>query len=322
MNDNNACPIWGTPSNPDEFYRGDGLNVDSPRTGGKYFVDGRAATRVGDLDDREKALLTTWMIGQRRSGVERPKLYDFDMESIIQRPDLSIHARADELMKYIHAKTSHPGHVYKIREFGSNDKMELFAYTESVNNEDLLYLINHLVEKSWLEEKPRTLGSIPVILTVDGYDHLAELENEVTDKSRSQAFVAMWFDETLDAAWEDGIKPAIEDSGYKAVRIDEVGHLNKIDEQIITEIRRSRFIVADFTQDRGGARGGVYYEAGFAQGLDIPVIFTCRKDSIDKVHFNTRQYPHLLWKSPEELRERLTKHIAMVIGEVPLKSEQ
>lgn len=40
-------------------------------------------------------------------------------------------------------------------------------------------------------------------------------------------------------------------------------HSNKIDDEIIGEIRRSAFIVADFT----GHRGGVYFEAGFAMGL-------------------------------------------------------
>ena len=65
----------------------------------------------------------------------------------------------------------------------------------------------------------------------------------------------------------------IEDAGYEAVRIDEKEHTNKIDDEIIAEIRRSRFVVADFTQGKDGARGGVYYEAGFAHGLGIEVIF-------------------------------------------------
>ena len=34
----------------------------------------------------------------------------------------------------------------------------------------------------------------------------------------------------------------------------------------------------------------VYYEAGFAQGLNIEVIFTCRKDILEHMDFDTRQY--------------------------------
>ena len=120
-------------------------------------------------------------------------------------------------------------------------------------------------------------------------------------------------------AFEKGIHPAIKDAGYNSFRIDEKEHLNKIDDQIIAEIRRSRFIVADFTHGKGGPRGGVYYEAGFAHGLNIPVIFTCRKDGLDNIHFDTRQYPHIVWETPEQLRDMLANRIGAVIVDGPLK---
>ena len=58
----------------------------------------------------------------------------------------------------------------------------------------------------------------------------------------------MWFDESMDQAFEVGIEPAIEEAGYKPLRIDRKEHVNKIDDEIIAELRRSRFVVADFTQ--------------------------------------------------------------------------
>ena len=61
-------------------------------------------------------------------------------------------------------------------------------------------------------------------------------------------------------------------------------------------------------------RGGVYYEAGFAQGLNIPVIWTCREDRMDRVHFDTRQYSHILWTGPQDLRQKLRNKIGAVIG--------
>ena len=97
--------------------------------------------------------------------------------------------------------------------------------------------------------------------------------------------------------FENGIKPGIEDAGYEARRIDWIEHINKIDDEIIAEIKRSRFVVADFTHGKSGARGGVYYEAGFAHGLNIPVIFTCQKDVLEDIHFDTRQYNHIAWES-------------------------
>jgi nucleoside 2-deoxyribosyltransferase len=137
--------------------------------------------------------------------------------------------------------------------------------------------------------------------------------------STSQAFVAMWFNDATHAAYTDGIEPAIRDSGYRAVRIDKKEHYNKIDDEIIAEIRRSKFLVADFTCEKEKVRGGVYFEAGFAMGLGIPVIWTVAKESLDDVHFDTRQYNHIVWDTPETLRNLLQARIGAVIGDGPLK---
>lgn len=146
---------------------------------------------------------------------------------------------------------------------------------------------------------------------------MAELEAAYTPSTR--AFIAMWFDDSMNEAWDQGIGPAVRDAGYEPVRTDRKEHVNKIDDEIVAEIRRSRFVVADFTHGDSGARGGVYYEAGFAQGLGIPVIFCCRKDKLEEVHFDTRQYNHIVWETPGELRGRLAKRIAAVLGDGPIQ---
>ena len=85
----------------------------------------------------------------------------------------------------------------------------------------------------------------------------------------------MWFDRETDDAWEEGLRPAIEDdAGFKAYRVDkDQENENRIDAAIETEIQDSRFLVADVT----GGRQGVYFEAGFALGLGRQVIWTVRK---------------------------------------------
>ena len=122
-----------------------------------------------------------------------------------------------------------------------------------------------------------------------GYSHLQTVPLSLSN----QAFVAMWFNDEVKEAYEKSIEPAIRDAGYDPVRIDRIEHNNKIDDEIIAEIRKSKFVIADFTSGfEGGtliARGGVYYEAGFAHGLGIPVIWTCHEDCIEHVHFDTRQ---------------------------------
>lgn len=154
---------------------------------------------------------------------------------------------------------------------------------------------------------PMAMGSPPT-LTVAGWQRADELRQLQPDSR--QAFVAMWFDAELDAPWEAGFKPGIEDSRYfAALRIDRLSHNGKIDDRIVAEIRRSGLVVADFT----GNRGGVYFEAGLAQGLGIPVIWTCRQDGIDALHFDTRQFNHILWEHPSDLRAKLNDRIVATV---------
>jgi hypothetical protein len=72
------------------------------------------------------------------------------------------------------------------------------------------------------------------------------------------------------------IEAAVTRAGYRPMRIDGHEYIGGIMDEIIARIRESRFVVADLTHNRGG----VYYEAGFAFGLGIPVIPTCRNDHL------------------------------------------
>ena len=102
----------------------------------------------------------------------------------------------------------------------------------------------------------------------------------------------------------NGIAPAITESGYLPMRIDKKDHINKVDDEIIAEIRQSRFVVADFTSEPDKPRGDVYFEAGFAMGLNIPVFWTCRHDLVDQLHFDTRQFNHIAWDTSADLSSR------------------
>ena len=72
-------------------------------------------------------------------------------------------------------------------------------------------------------------------------------------------------------------------------------------------------------QKIGVVRGSAYFEAGFAVGLGIPVIWTCRKDAIDHLHFDTRQFNHIKWEKPADLMIQLADRLEAAIGEGPLK---
>ncbi len=151
-----------------------------------------------------------------------------------------------------------------------------------------------------------------VALTLKAWERLAELGGESRPRS-TKVFVAMWFDRTMNAVYDQGFHRALYALGYDPIRVDREQYLGKVDDFIIAGIRESALLVADFT----GHRGGVYYEAGFAHGLGLPVVFTCREDQIREAHFDTRQYNHITWTTPADLAEKLRARIEATIPNRP-----
>ena len=271
------------------------------------------------LDDKERSLLTTVLVDWRNQRGEDvvPEVTNELIERARRAPSLGVDERAERLLRFIGKQSKSIGDVVELNSNPEStaDTDELaMAWSESTTLEENKFLADYLTEQHWI----RVVQDAHYSVTVDGYRRLAELR---TSPDVRQAFVAMWFDEEMDGVYERGVEPAIRNTGYKPLRIDRKANVVKIDDEIIAEIRRSRFLVADFTHGEDGARGGVYFEAGFAFGLGIPLIYMCRADAIGKIHFDTRQYYHITWKDPNDLRDKLEKRILALIGEGPdLKS--
>jgi len=164
-----------------------------------------------------------------------------------------------------------------------------------------------LLKQAGLIEFNRGSGApFRVVLTLEGHERAYELEKGVTGRQSKTVFVAMSFDPSLNEVYENAIKPAIAACGYDALRVDREEHSDKICDKIEAEIRRSRFVVADFTHNKPG----VYYEAGLARGLGLHVIWSVKDgDDLKNLHFDTRQYNHIAWKTSEDLKEHLETRI-------------
>lgn len=163
----------------------------------------------------------------------------------------------------------------------------------------------HLADRGFVEAHPLGGGTR---LTVQGWARVDEIGKEHT--SLTQGFVAMAAHESLETAYNDAIAPAIAAAGYDPYLVTGVRHVERIDALIMRELNRSRFVVADVTRQRPN----VYFEAGYAIGRGTQVIWTCREDDVDNLHFDTRQFRHLLWDDLEEFREELENVIRVVVG--------
>ena len=279
------------------------------------------------MDDTHKARLNTVLIDQHKRGVEWPEVTPKLIQEAKDTAPLSVDKRAYRLLQFLSDLTSVVGdsvtlgtQAVEADSYGQRAISEgptfwrALARSESTQAGEVQFLLDYLLGKGYIEGQRAGFGLGYFTVTVDGYSHVAQHQ---INADSSQAFIAMWFDESMIEAYERGIEPAVVEAGYAPLRIDQKEHINKIDDEIIAEIRRSRFLVADFTHGRDGERGGVYYEAGFAHGLRLPVIFSCREDSLDKLHFDTSHYSHIVWTDPVDLQEKLKNRILAVLGEGP-----
>ncbi len=313
MSATESCRIWGS-SYPASVHINQYPSyaiVDSARTDGRYKFAGEAKLYINDLDDRAKARLTTWLVDQRTRGDELPEVTGAVIDHMTARPSLEVYERADRLLRFVAESIDTLGDHKTV---SPKDCDAACAWSESIEWKEVHYLLRYLKAKGWVDAGTFQDNMFKGCPTIDGYNRIGERRINVDS---SQAFIAMWFDPSINEVLEHGVEPAIREAGYKPLRIDKKEHINKIDDEIIAEIRRSRFLVADFTHGKDGARGGVYYEAGFALGLGIPVFYTCRNDQKNKLHMDTRQFNHLLWETYDELHVSLKNRILRVIGEGP-----
>ena len=167
-------------------------------------------------------------------------------------PPLSVSDRANRALKFIGEQTKVLGQKVDL----SNLYDRMLPLTKSQRREEVTFLKDYLLQRGWIQV-PRAELYHSVVISMEGYSHLDELAHP--GAASSQAFVAMWFDPSMNEAYENGLAAGVENAGYQPFRVDFSQYNDKIDDKIIAEIRRSRFLVADFTCGSTGVRGGVYF---------------------------------------------------------------
>lgn len=174
----------------------------------------------------------------------------------------------------------------------------------------------------------------PVLeLTLKGIRHALELDKS---SDNPHAFLAMWFSDSTEK-YRDAAQKAAEQAGYLLRPVDEVAHNGFIMDKILNLINESRFVVADLTtqpedvsgpKPAGGIRGGVYYEAGYANGQQKQVILTCKNEQAarDRIHFDLQQVNTIFWEERDgelmaggqSLVDVLRERIVFTVGKGPL----
>lgn len=217
-----------------------------------------------------------------------------------------------DLIKSIIKSSDRPSHIDQLNNLLTwivNRQEKYGAFIEDFSDDaiaavgvqdkaDLIFILEHAIDNGLVEGSVRLQAGgahliSPFRLSFKGWSAFDEIRNKAAE--RKLAFMAMKFgDSDVDNIYHNHFKPAVEKTGFVLKRLDERQPAGSIDDQLRLEIRQARFLIADLTHGNNGA----YWEAGFAEGLGKPVIYTCRRDIFDNgqgTHFDTNHHLTVTW---------------------------
>jgi nucleoside 2-deoxyribosyltransferase len=300
------CPVCGLANDGVEVSDyGERASLNCPRCG-TFEITGTASSVIKSR--RLSPLFSAWLRARSAAG-ERPVISSTSIDQIAASlPKYRVSEKQLLLLRGIEQQTSYPGKpALVVTQYDYP-----LAWAES--EEEFRYLLQSLEDRKLIQRvgNPGPLRenfSYRFVVTPEGWEHLDERASDSVVSN--QVFVAMSFSDPLKPAFSEGIAVGLRENGWDPFRIDSTPHADRIDTRIMSEIKRSRFMVADVTEQRPG----VYFEAGYALGIGQKVIWSVREDEMDKVHFDTRQYNHIIWKQPADLAEKVRHFVRAIVGE-------
>lgn len=318
--DSKTCPVCGLelhqpplprPPTQPEKPSGDFAYYDCLRCG-RYGLTRHAAKNIGRWP--EEGVLNPTIFGhalrRMQEASEWPLVDAATAERIIATGRLpTAQEQADNLIRWLGRHLIGPGDDADIGDYGHG------AIIGSYSSEAFEFIVNGLLEAGLLKGVGDPNAGRPrVTLTFPGWAKYEELLRGAV--SGRNAFMAMPYDnEMLGRIVREHFRQAVAQTGFGLKRLDDDQPAGLIDDRLRVEIQGARFLVADLTHGNPGA----YWEAGYAEGLGKPVIYTC-EESVFKgkpTHFDTNHHLHVLWKAEDmaPAMERLKATIRATIPE-------
>lgn len=303
-----TCPLCGNSQaivGADSSGR-DAILVNCPRCG-KYGITGSLQAMLPNLLAKpDAAPKLSHVVRKAHEAGQALVLDSATGEAILQNPLPRPREQADLLIKWLAANSPGPGEAVELHS-------DLHGpIVGSKSNAGFGLLVNHLKSSGLVDGMHDTFLSgesiSHIALTFSGWDYYENLR--LGGKTYRKAFMAMKFgDSILDALLDQVLKPAAKRAGFDLYKLDDRPRAGLIDDRMRVEIRASDFVVADLTHDNLGA----YWEAGFAEGLGKPVIYTCERTKFDltRTHFDTNHHLTIVWdaSTPESAGVLLTETI-------------
>lgn len=254
-------------------------------------------------EDLHKAALLSHAIRKRHKKGEWVFLFTETIGQILKNTQLPTPAeQADNLILWLGDNSIDPGRTQSI------SPQTHQAIMGAISLKNVNYIVGSLIEQKLVEgEHQRDRQPSNIFLSFLGWKRYGELKRSISDSRKS--FMAMQYgNPELDEIVKKYFRPAVKQTGFDLVLMNdpERQEAGLMDNRMRVEIRTSRFLIADLTDGNQGA----YWEAGFAEGLGKPVIYTCSEEIFakKKTHFDTEHHFTIRWdlndpsKATEELK--------------------
>lgn len=309
------CRVCRHPQEKADVRVGHGLNVECARCG-TYRISDTCIAILGEENNPDRLLNTDeklasvghW-IQSRQDAKEPPHLMSEIVTKLAAKPYFpDIHHQRENLIRLIGVTSGGPGARVTIEEYihqfavGCSKPSAIGALVDHLQDERLLQYKGHPSRYSGT-------SMFDARLTVAGWIEFEDLARGKT--SGRTAFMAMPFNKSdLDEEWLPRLRVAVAATGFTLKRVDDEPKPGLIDIRMRVQIQQARFLIVELTH----ANLGAYWEAGYAEGLGKPVIYTCR-EGVD-AHFDVDHSLRIEW-NPQKLDEALNRLKATIRNALP-----
>jgi len=139
---------------------------------------------------------------------------------------------------------------------------------------------------------------------IDHFKQILRIERARPSVLSGHIFVIMSFRKELQDVYDE-MRFAVEAHGGDLTieRIDDKFGDYKITDAVLQKVQEAELLICDLTDERPN----VYFELGYARGVDKTVILTAKLGT--KVHFDVRHYKVLYYSSPTQLKQKLQREL-------------
>lgn len=170
-----------------------------------YFRSQRAKVSAYVRERKIMRLPMVMLILEEDEDSDRSKIR---LVEVISRFPEKVMDRLDRALTNLYRLSRYSGDCLKI--YPESDYPVLYADSMVVGS--AVFMIHSLRDMGFVKEE-RLLQYYELVITPSGWHHIYEIERG-SSKDSSQSFVAMWFNEEMDSAWENGFSKGIIDAGY------------------------------------------------------------------------------------------------------------